>query len=473
MKFSKSQVSMRVSQTLSVFALIVFGASFAPSYAESLEGSYANKSETHIGSDKHAIVPIVFRDGTTHMRVLDSIDGVAIAEGDIIFGNASNYFNQDSNKRTVRGLSNYVYGAVWPNGIVPYRISGSLSDAAEEKVRSAIARWNDTGAINLVERTPDTESAYPHYVDFVEAGQCASWVGFQNNGAQSIYTGDKCSEGSMIHEIGHALGLLHEHTRPDRDSFVQINWNNITPEKTHNFDILEDAIVLGEYDYDSIMHYGSHFFSSNGTATITPLQGGVTKIGQREYISDGDRNSMIELYQSEYSLVSSSSTSALVGSTIQLDMFVTNNSSMGANTVRLETDVPEGTSLVSFSSPSWVCQQSGAGANVICLSPALSESSSSNVSVSLSAPAVQGEVSFDTTLTANTFDTDQSNNRDSTKTLVVMTADDLVEQEKAASEPAPLFAAATPAAAEASASSGGGSFAALGFLLLLARRRLR
>ena len=31
----------------------------------------------------------------------------------------------------------------------------------------------------------------------------------------------------MTHELMHALGFFHEHTRPDRDKFVKILWNNI------------------------------------------------------------------------------------------------------------------------------------------------------------------------------------------------------------------------------------------------------
>lgn len=46
---------------------------------------------------------------------------------------------------------------------------------------------------------------------------------------QEIKFGDSCFRqvGSLYHEILHALGLIHEHSRNDRDLYVSIQWQNI------------------------------------------------------------------------------------------------------------------------------------------------------------------------------------------------------------------------------------------------------
>ena len=66
-------------------------------------------------------------------------------------------------------------------------------------------------------------------------------------------------------------GLYHEHNRPDRDDYVAIHEENITPKNKHNFDIPSNADERGEkYDFHSIMHYSKTAFSKNGLMTIEP-----------------------------------------------------------------------------------------------------------------------------------------------------------------------------------------------------------
>lgn len=59
----------------------------------------------------------------------------------------------------------------------------------------------------------------------------------------------------VAHEIGHAIGLLHQHSRADRDDYVHINWENI-PKSSQYYFKRENASTFGvPYDYTSLMQY--------------------------------------------------------------------------------------------------------------------------------------------------------------------------------------------------------------------------
>ena len=61
--------------------------------------------------------------------------------------------------------------------------------------------------------------------------RCSSYIGrvTQTNG-QELSIGTNCAVLSVIvHEVLHALGFIHEHTRLDRDTYVIINETNIQP----------------------------------------------------------------------------------------------------------------------------------------------------------------------------------------------------------------------------------------------------
>ena len=59
--------------------------------------------------------------------------------------------------------------------------------------------------------------------------RCYSRIGRDpNDKEQVISIGLGCERlGTVVHETMHALGFFHEHTRPDRDKYITLDWGNI------------------------------------------------------------------------------------------------------------------------------------------------------------------------------------------------------------------------------------------------------
>jgi astacin len=181
----------------------------------------------------------------------------------------------------------------WPNGIVPYQIDPNLP--RQERVRDALAHWQEKTTIRFVKRNNRNASQHPNYVYFRPANNCQSSVGMRG-GKQNIDLANGCGRGSTIHEIAHALGFWHEQSREDRDRHIQIHWENIEPQHKHNFDQhITDGDDHGSYDYDSIMHYHATAFSKNGQPTISTIPPG-RSIGQRNTLSQTDIATVKVLY---------------------------------------------------------------------------------------------------------------------------------------------------------------------------------
>jgi hypothetical protein len=185
----------------------------------------------------------------------------------------------------------------WENGIVPYKIDPNLPVENQKNVLQAMIEWLNHSHLKFINVSRLKESPYQDYILFTSAPgtECSSYVG-RHGGVQVVRLAPRCNVFNTTHEIGHALGLWHEQSRSDRNNYIRIVWENIEPEMMHKFEQhLNDGEDIGDYDYESLMHYGPYAFSSNGKQTIVPLKESA-EIGQRTHLSNKDIKAINTLY---------------------------------------------------------------------------------------------------------------------------------------------------------------------------------
>ena len=263
----------------------------------------------------------------------ESVDGMAITGGDMVIGETDStgkltraedpIIADTKGKITAKGLMWGTRG-LWPDGIIPYNIvKEDFSELQLQKINFAIEHYNRKTLVDFVQYDKDIHNSVVT-IRKPDISKCSASLGYHSPEFNHyVNLSDLClrghspeniQSGLVIHELGHVVGLLHEHTRPDRDYYVAIYWDKIqdryksrycaygrppteieVDNRCSDMDI-SDYIMTTPYDLDSVMHYSGVFQGSYPGQIIMEPHNPDEDITDNYLLSDYDIESINDMY---------------------------------------------------------------------------------------------------------------------------------------------------------------------------------
>ena len=150
---------------------------------------------------------------------------------------------------------------LWPQSTICYDPIGSEFTAEQkDKIMAGFTEFEEKTNLRFLDINKCTDQSLcggcKVSVRFFQGGGCGSAMGFDGGYPQTISLDDGCfNRGTILHEIGHTAGLLHEHQHNKRDMVLLLG-NIPSDVPAHNV-----AKELGredhstKYDRNSVMHY--------------------------------------------------------------------------------------------------------------------------------------------------------------------------------------------------------------------------
>merc|ERR1719244_631323 len=184
-----------------------------------------------------------------------------------------------------RGAEKSKFGR-WPDGIVPFKFDDTVNDDDKAAIRAGINEVEKHTCIRFPDFTNEE-----HYLTTRRSGACnpnqgwgsaSSYVGrtYPSISPQPLFTSaGSCWDANngahvalWVHEIMHALGVMHTQTRLDRDDYITVHQDNIDPNRFNNYEMCSGGECNAHglpYDCQSTMHYRDYFFKVDDAAGPT------------------------------------------------------------------------------------------------------------------------------------------------------------------------------------------------------------
>lgn len=213
-------------------------------------------------------------------------------------------FRIDASELSAKGASGFqAYSSkAWKKGVVPVKFHSSISKANQDLFYKACQAWGKVAKVSCRAKGL-FDSNYLYVTNTKAANRCWTELGAGASGGERVFNfaADWCwNSVSLLHELGHVLGLMHEHQRPDRDLYIQVFPEN-AGEMAYSYDKLSLGAMdnSGPYDFYSIMHYWNAAYSVNGKLIMVPRPGFekyASIMGRATTLSAGDQTLIQKIY---------------------------------------------------------------------------------------------------------------------------------------------------------------------------------
>lgn len=206
----------------------------------------------------HANNAVVYGDWTGPPLHDGIPEGFKVVDGDIVVPEG---FGRDN-------VASTFTTELWLAGVVPYEFDSNVSQDNANAMGAAMSWWESVAAVDF--RPRDGELFFIH----IRADNSNNSLVGTHLFGQVVNIFNWNMPAIMAHELGHVLGYWHEQARADRDNYVTILGGNICQNCCSGdpcdfqFQIQDDALNYGPYDFDSVMHYGRCDFSANRPGCI-------------------------------------------------------------------------------------------------------------------------------------------------------------------------------------------------------------